>query len=448
MGDKEKIVELRGALEDAKAKLLEQQEFIKGMMDASHGLGTVVEIHGERMILTTGSGQIEAKYLSPANLGDQVTLLMPDNNPVGVMKNRVPTGVVGIVREVGVGQVQVELDGSVRAVRTALTLQAGERVVIDTSLTAAIGSLGMPKAVASFEPALDITWDDIGGQIEAKRQLREAIELPFKNPELFQKYGKRPVRGVLLYGPPGNGKTLLARAAATAMAKVHGLSKAEGFTYVKGPSLLSKYVGESEANIRAIFTAAREHKEKFGFPALVFIDEADALLRSRSDDTLGINSITVPQFLAEMDGLEDTGALMVLATNKPDLLDSAVVREGRIDRKVKVERPNQATAESILAIHLKKRPVSEPNLESWAAEQVFNGNLRIAKGIALRDAVSGAMLSGIVEEASTRAMMRDMESDGKCTGIGREDLSWAIGRTAQQTQDTDLRELTVSGSLN
>ena len=444
--DKERLNEALKALEQARGKLQEQDEYLKGLETASNNLGTVIDVRGDRMTVAA-QGLLDAPALPKVKVGDVVTLLQPGNVPFQIVPMESHAGVIGIVKEAQGSQLEIEIDGSVRAVRCDRKVQVGERVIVDGSMTAVLGSLGMPKAVNAFEPALTVSWDDVGGCEDAKAQLREAIELPFKNAELFRKYGKRPVKGVLLYGPPGNGKTLLAKASATAIARVHGHEKAEGFTYVKGPALLSKWVGETEANIRALFTAARKHMAQHGYPALIFVDEADALFGSRRDDRLGLTSTTVPQFLAEMDGLEETGALFILATNRPDSLDAAVVREGRIDRKVKVDRPDRKASEAILGIHLRGRPVIEDGLAGWTAEDLFVRNREVkrygAQTMRLSDAVSGAMLAGVVEEASTRALMRDAAAD-TCTGIGKEDLGWALDRAASQLRDTDHREIMAS----
>lgn len=442
MGDRERLQDALKALDEAKVKLKDQDDYLASLENASNNLGTVIEIRGDRMTVAA-QGLLDAALLPNAKVGDTISLVQPGNVPFKVIPTVGTSGVVAIVKDLAGNQAEVEIDGSVRAVKSAQAVQVGERVVIDATMTAIIASLGMPKPPMAFEPALTVSWDDIGGCESAKAELQEAIELPYKHAELYRRYGKRPAKGVLMYGPPGNGKTLLAKAAATAVARAHGKDRAEGFTYVAGPSLLSKWVGETEANIRNIFKESRKHFAKHGYPALVFIDEADSLLGSRSDDRLGITNLTVGQFLAEMDGLEETGALLILATNRPTALDPAVVREGRIDRKVRVDRPDQKAAASILGIHLRGKPVLEDGLAGWTAEDLFTQEHPVKPKLRLRDAVSGAMLAGLVDQASSRAMLRDAQA-GTCTGIGREDMGWALVRAAEQLRDTDTHEVMAS----
>lgn len=445
--DKQKLERALEALNDAKAKLQEQNDTLSKLAQAGHIIGTVTDLRGDRL---TVDGKWDLAAYPDAKVGDVVAVLEETHQVMGVIKESVPAGVVASVREAHDRLVEIEIDGQTRAVRSEIKVQPGERVVVDQSMSAILTSLGMPKNQA-FMPKVKVAWDDIGGQDDAKAQLREAIEMPMENKELFAKYGKKPVKGVLLFGPPGNGKTLLAKAAATAIARLHGAEDgAEGFTYVKGPELLSKWVGETEASIRAMFTASREHFRKKGYPAVVFLDECDALLGKRGDGgSLSTASLTVPQFLSEMDGLEETGAIFILATNRPDALDEAVVRPGRIDRKVKVGRPDQKTAKAIIDIHLRGRPVKGDDygsLAEWSAQEVFDPKRIVKSGtvkgkpltLTLSNVVSGAVLAEIVEQASTRALLRDAQAKSrKCSGICQDDMSWAMDQQVIAAKETD-----------
>lgn len=379
----------------------------------------------------------------------------------------VPAGTIVTVTRYDerLGIVEAETMGALRAFRSGLGgLRKGERVVIDPSMTFVIGTLGMPPQTYAHAAKIKVEWNDIGGQADAKAALREAIELPFSHPELFKAYGKRTVAGVLLSGPAGTGKTLIGKASATAIARAHGKDSADagGFVYVKGPELLNAYIGRTEESIRRIFAAARDHKAAHGYPAVIFLDECDALLGARDQGrNLSMNATTVPQFLAEMDGLDDKAAILILATNRPDMLDSAVLREGRVDRRVRVGRPSQADAEQIFRIHLRGRPINyghdDPqytfdHMVSAFAFELFNDARVIREGggglptIHLRDFASGAMIAGVVEQASTRAMERDIAAGATAAGgISFDDLSWAIDRIAAQlahTNHTDvIREI-------
>jgi proteasome-associated ATPase len=230
---------------------------------------------------------------------------------------------------------------------------------------------------------------------------------------------------------------MIGKAAATAMADLHGASaKSTGFIYVKGPELLSMWVGSSESNIRSLFDQARRHKQKNGYPAIVFIDEADAILGKRGAQRFeGMERTTVPMFLAEMDGLEDSGALVLLATNRPDTLDPAVVRDGRIDRKIHIARPTKTDAEEIFFGHAKKRPLALPINEFAAkgASMVYDPARSLYRAetetgtrlFCMRDLLNGAMIAGICESAAQFAIRREIAS-GECDGINLDDLIAAV----------------------
>jgi proteasome-associated ATPase len=208
-----------------------------------------------------------------------------------------------------------------------------------------------------LEEVPNVTHSDIGGlgpQIEA---LRDAIELPYLYPEAFREHQLTPPKGILLYGPPGCGKTLIAKAVANNLARRieqrTGKKTAGYFLNVKGPELLNKYVGETEHNIREVFKKAKE-KARGDQPVIVFLDEMDALFRLRGSGISSDVEITVvAQFLAEIDGLEALRNVIVIgASNRPDLIDPAVLRPGRLDLKIKIDRPDQAAARDIFSKYL------------------------------------------------------------------------------------------------
>jgi proteasome-associated ATPase len=303
----------------------------------------------------------------------------------------------------------------------------------------------------AVQSATQVTWDDIGGCIEAKSSLREAIETPMQHSEIFEAYGKTPSKGVLLYGPPGCGKTMLAKAAATSIAEMFG-QKQGGFLYLKGPEVLSKWVGETEATIRSIFARARDFRDEHGFPAVLFIDEAEAILGRRSQRWL--SSTTVPQFLSEMDGLEETGAFVLLATNRPDDLDSAVVRDGRIDRKVFIGRPGPTESESILGLYLKKMKTkdAQEKLQAKVLAEVFESDTTIyqvkmkdgeSRTFGLPEILNGAMLKNIVENAAGFALRRDLESSksAKATGITEPDIAQSVAEMLFQNRQLEHTEV-------
>lgn len=758
-------------------------------------VATVVELmdNGHMLVALGPGAPIDVEQLDGVRVGDRVFLDRQSVQPLQILRDETPTGTIITVERVHKHLVESLFLGQLRTFRSAAFpgLRVGERVVIDPSSTFVIGTMGMPPAKHARPPAVSVSWDDVGGQDEAKEALREAIELPYAHPHLFKQYGMTASKGVLLWGPPGGGKTLMSKAAATALARSHGKAATDGFIYVKGPELINSFIGKclgigtpilmhdgtikkvedvvagnlvmgpdsqprrveslkrgraplyrvhpakgdswvcnedhvltivghkthrpemfdiavkdflaltkteqgnsklvrvgcefptaeqpiepylmglwlgdgsvhnpaittidqevidycvaaaaryelramirdntnagssaktvymvgkcegpgvhsnpllnafrtclndnvkfvspaylvanreqrmdllaglldtdghldhdrgfeittkseplrdgilflarslgfaatshevqkgiksrgfvgtyqriwisgdvhtiptriphkkakpierskrvntsgfdlepigvgdyygftldgdhrfllgdftvthnSEENIRNLFAAAREHKAKHGYPALVFIDECDALLgmRDRSAHT-SINATVVPQFLAEMDGLDDHAAMFILATNRPDMLDPAVVRDGRIDRRVKVTRPSRVDAVAILKIHMRGRPLHRDSLETIigrATEALFD-DARVVRELGdgvepvrLRDLVNGALIAGAIGHAATRAMRRDIATSAKlASGISADDVVWAIDRAQSTLRDTDVVE--------
>ncbi|MDH7477466.1 MAG: CDC48 family AAA ATPase, partial [Candidatus Bathyarchaeota archaeon] len=231
-----------------------------------------------------------------------------------------------------------------------------------------------------------IHWDDIGGLEEVKQELKEAVEWPLKNPEIFKRLGIKPPKGILLYGPPGCGKTLLARAVAT--------ESEANFITIKGPEVFSKWVGESEKAIREVFRKAR-----MAAPAVIFFDEMDSLVprRGLGFADSGVTERVISQLLTEMDGiltLEDV--VVIAATNRPDIIDPAVLRPGRFDRLIYVPEPDEKTRLQIFKIHTRNMPLAKDvNLEQLAA---------ITKNY------SGADIEALCREAAMHALRRDVNA--------------------------------------
>ena len=245
--------------------------------------------------------------------------------------------------------------------------------------------------------ASTIGWDDIGGLEGTKQALREAVEWPIKNPEAFKRIGIRPPRGILLYGPPGTGKTLLAKAVAK--------ESEANFIQVKGPSLLSMWVGKSEEGVRKVFERARQVS-----PCIVFFDEIDALASKRGlDHGNQVTDRVLNQLLAEMDGLEGLEDVTIIgATNRPDMLDSALLRPGRFDRIILVDVPDAESRKQILKVHTKSVPIGN--------------DINIDEMVGLTEGFVGADIEGLVREAAMNALRKDI----KAKTVSKRDFEEAL----------------------
>ncbi|HLM05999.1 MAG TPA: proteasome ATPase, partial [Blastococcus sp.] len=241
-------------------------------------------------------------------------------------------------------------------------LRVGDSLLLETRSGYAYERI--PKSEVEelvLEEVPDIDYSDIGGLARQIEQIRDAVELPFLHSELFREYELRPPKGILLYGPPGCGKTLIAKAVANSLAKKVAAAKGDGdtnqgksyFLNIKGPELLNKYVGETERHIRLVFQRARE-KASEGTPVIVFFDEMDSIFRTRgSGVSSDVESTIVPQLLSEIDGVEGLENVIVIgASNREDMIDPAILRPGRLDVKIKIERPDAEAARDIFSKYL------------------------------------------------------------------------------------------------
>src|SRR6202034_561937 len=249
----------------------------------------------------------------------------------------------------------VELADSLAGVK----LRSGDSVLMDSRTGLLLERLPRPEVEdLILEEVPDISYADVGGLDDQIEAITDAVELPFLHRELFIEHKLPAPKGILLYGPPGCGKTLIAKAVANSLAKkvseVTGDRAARSyFLNIKGPELLNKYVGETERQIRLVFQRAREKSEE-GVPVIVFFDEMDSLFRTRGTGiSSDMESTIVPQLLAEIDGVETLKNVIVIgASNREDLIDPAILRPGRLDVKIKIERPNEVAAAQIFSRYL------------------------------------------------------------------------------------------------
>ncbi len=344
-------------------------------------------------------------------------------------------------------------------------LRVGDHLLYDTRSGYVIEKL--PKSESEelvLEEVPDIGYEQIGGLHRELEQVRDAVELPFLYPQLFAEYKLSAPKGVLLYGPPGCGKTLIAKAVANSIAKkmahLTGKEIRSYFLHVKGPELLNKYVGESERQVREVFIRAKE-KAADGTPVIVFFDEMDALFRTRgSGISSDIESTIVPQFLSEIDGVEGLRNVIVIgASNRQDLIDPAVLRAGRLDVKVKVPRPDSTAAREIFSKYITpelpfdgeeldrcggeaKRMVTqliETTVETMYAKSDENRFLEVtyASGekevLFFKDFASGALIEGIVSRAKKFAVKRVIAGESK--GLTQADVLRAIREEFKEHED-------------
>jgi proteasome ATPase len=452
-------------VEFLRARLKEMEAVFQMAQQKPQRRAIVLEVRQDKTTIAIGPHVEEVATptrIPDLGCGDIVHILPDSEGILDRIEDSPLTGpIMRVVRRIDDRYIEAEGRSGVRVISLAgkHDPQEGDRVILDGAAQICVRIVDRAHAVKVDARAIEtgVTWDDIGGQDEAKKALREAIEGVVLDADRYKRYRKRMPKGALLVGPPGCGKSLFAKAAATAIAELHGkASAATGFQHVKGPEILQKFVGESEQAVRDLFETAREHKKRHGYPSIICLDEADALLAARGRARMeGMEKTIVPAFLTEMDGIEDSGAFVLLLTNRPDILDSAVVREKRCDLKIHVGRPDKKQAAEILRLHLKDVPISidlddeDDRLAvgaGVASDELFSPrhgiyvvrtrSARADKRLNLSHFVSGAMCEGLVEKAKEQAIRRERET-GKESGITSDDLAKAADLLCNEHRITD-----------
>jgi len=346
-------------------------------------------------------------------------------------------------------------------------LRNGDTVLLDPRSGLVLEKLARPEVEElALEEVPDIDYEDIGGLDDQIEQIADAVELPFLHQELFAEHQLPAPKGILLYGPPGCGKTLIAKAVANSLAKkvaaVTGNDTARSYFFnIKGPELLNKYVGETERQIRLVFQRAREKSEE-GWPVIIFFDEMDSMFRTRGTGiSSDMESTIVPQLLVEIDGVETLKNVIVIgASNREDLIDPAILRPGRLDVKIKIERPTEEAAAQIFARYLTPDlPLDEESvaslgggdaaktvqsmIEATAAEMYradeANQFLEVTyqngdkETMYFKDFASGAMIENIVRRAKKLAIKRLLA--GGTRGIRVDDLVQSIQQEYKEHED-------------
>ena len=397
-----------------------------------------------------------------------------DAGPIAKIADVMPDGRLRIGQEPNAQSIILERSTDLADAK----LKPGDEVRIDSNSRVALEYLAAQETDAyALEAVPDIPWSKVGGLDETIQRIKDTIELPILHPELFERFQYSAPKGFLLHGPPGCGKTLIGKA--TAYNLTQRLRKESGediescFLHIKGPEILNMWLGESERKVREIFQIAREKKDE-GKLAFVFIDEAESILGTRRAlRSHSISNTLVPMFCAEMDGIESLqDVVIILATNRPDLIDPAILRPGRIDRKIKVTRPDADAAKDIFRIYLTPElPIAAEELLGTAddensadavpdlipaekavedliaqiVDEMFRENeenrfLEVALRSGRRDILyrghlcSGAIIESIVQRAKESALKRAIQNPEKESGISRADLLGALAAEYRESE--------------
>lgn len=468
---------LAAVLEEARQQLGVLREEVDKLTAPPNNFGTVLQVNvdgtvdvvtGNRKLRVSAQPSIEVKQLQ---VGQEI-LLNEAFNIIDVRQFEQSGEVVRIREILDDTRVVVTARADEESVLSRsdemkdVFLRAGDYVRVDSKTRLILEKMERPEMEELvLEEVPDVTYSQVGGLAEQIEQIRDTVELPYLHRDLFKEYELEPPKGILLYGPPGCGKTLIAKAVANSLAKK--VSERTGnpdvrsyFLNIKGPELLNKWVGETERQIRLIFQRAKEKSDE-GVPVIVFFDEMDSLFRTRGTGiSSDVESTIVPQLLSELDGVESLKNVVVIgASNREDLIDPAILRPGRLDVKIKINRPEPEAAREIFGIYLSEntpldaagvaahggdraayiKEMIEITVDNMYSEEDENRFLEVTYAggdreiLYFKDFASGAMIENIVRRAKKDAIKRQI-ADGE-SGVSQDDLIAAIKQEFREQED-------------
>jgi len=474
------VILSQAAIQQREAEFRKVSDVIAKLTAPANRIGTLLDLPGEGLArIVVGGAEYYANVdprvpVSDLKIGTQIlvneayavikALGYDRSGPILKLAEAMADGRLRFEQEMGRQSLILQRSSDLAGVE----LEAGDEIRIDPSHRIAIEKLEDRKADKHvLDEVPKVTWEQIGGQHEAIAAIRKAIEYPLLHGKTFEQFKFSQPKGFLLYGPPGCGKTLIGQAAAGSLSKLVAESKAEegetkhqrspvtggAFLHVKGPEILNMWLGESERMVRDLFAQARARRKQGALP-FIFIDEAESILGTRrAMRSFNISNTLVPMFCSEMDGIESLrDVVIILASNRPDLIDPAVLRPGRIDRKIKVSRPNRESSVEILKVYLTedlpldRTVIAERGRDKGKAllslieeivEAIFKRtdenrllSIRLRSGqskvLYRGDLISGAILSSIVQRAKEKAIDRTIRGDKLDGGLVAQDLLDAV----------------------
>ena len=469
--------DLTTLLSDAKLQLLSLRDQVEQLGAPPSGFGIFLDlyevdadvlINGKKMRVTI-SPEIDKKQLTSGRevvLNDSLNIIAIHGFEIAGEIVKLKSLLDNNSRAVVIGRADEERVVRIAESLTDVNIKSGDSLLLDSKSGFVYEKI--PKSEVEelvLEEVPDVNYEDIGGLGAQIEQIRDAVELPFLHKDLYAEHQLKAPKGILLYGPPGCGKTLIAKAVANSLAKkvTEKTGNKDGKSYflnIKGPELLNKYVGETERHIRLIFQRARD-KASEGTPVIVFFDEMDSLFKTRgSGVSSDVENTIVPQLLSEIDGVEGLENVIVIgASNREDMIDPAILRPGRLDVKIKIQRPNAQGAAEILskyltsdlpineddlAIHKGDREATVKTMIDKAVEQMYNESdqnrfieVTYANGdkevLYFKDFSSGAMLENIVSRAKKEAIKEFLSNNKK--GIRVEHLISACLEEFRENED-------------